>query len=162
MKKIASILALCLLLALTACGKMSNEELMATVPTLTANSGSQQVMASANGGSWTCKGQSFVADGLHPLQALDTLSTESNLSASAGAAVNLSFSVLPDSVTVTYWSADAPVGDTIPEGQTVETSFNNNLFSFTLPEQNVVVQIEAQWTSYSDMSGSFGYGFMVQ
>lgn len=166
MKKIAAfILTLCFLLSLSACGHLNSEELQATVPTMTVSDGSQQaVQASSFGGNWTYKGQSFVADALHPLQALDTLSENSALSAYAGTEVHMSFSVLPDSVTVTYWPADASVGDSIPEGQTTEVTFNNDLFSFVVPEGggDLVLLAQAEWNSYSDRSGSMSYGFLIR
>lgn len=165
MKKIAAlILTLCFLLSLSACGHLSNKELQATLPTLTVSDGSQQTtQASSGGGNWTYKGQSFVADALHPLQALDTLSENSALSAYAGTEVFLSFSVLPDSVTVTCWPADESVGDSIPEGQTTEVTFNNNLFSFVVPEGSgdLVLLAQAEWNSYSDKSGTMGYSFLL-
>ena len=165
MKKFAAfILTFCFLLSLSACGHLSSEELQATVPTMTVSAGSQQTaQASSFGGNWTYKGQSFVADALHPLQALDMLSENSALSAYAGMEVSMNFSVLPDSVTVTYWSADASVGDSIPEGQTTEVSFNNNLFSFDIPTGNgdIVLLAQAEWNSYSDQSGSMSYGFLI-
>ena len=166
MKRIAAlILTLSFLLSLSACGHLSNKDLQATAPAMTVSDGGQQtVPASGSGGNWTYKGQSFVADGLHPLQALDTLSENSALSAYAGTNVFLSFSVLPDSVTVTYWPADESVGDSIPEGRTREVTFNNDLFSFAVPEGtgNIVLLAQAEWSSYSDRSGSMSYGFLIR
>jgi len=165
MKKITTfILALCFLLSLSACGHLSSEELQATVPTMTVSAGGQQtVRASSGGGNWTYSGQSFVADTLHPLQALDVLSENSALSAYAGTEVHMSFSVLPDSVAVTYWSADEASGDSIPEGQTAEVSFNNNLFTFAVPDGSgdLVLSAQAEWNSYSDRSGTMSYGFLI-
>ena len=163
-KGIALILALCFLLSLSACGQLSSEELQATVPTMTVSAGGQQTaQATSGGGNWTYKGQSLVADALHPLQALDILSENSALSAYAGTEVSMRFSVLPDRVTVTYWSADEPAGDSIPEGQTTEVTFNNNLFSFVGPDGSgdIVLLAQAEWNSYSELSGAMGYGFLL-
>ena len=164
-KVIALILTFCFLLSLSACGHLSSEELQATIPTMTVSAGSQQTAtASSSGGDWTYKGQSLAVDALHPLQALDTLSENSALSAYAGTEVHMSFSVLPDSVTVTYWPADESVGDSIPEGRTTEVTFNNDLFSFAVPEGtgNIVLLAQAEWSSYSDRSGSMSYGFLIR
>ena len=158
-KGIALILALCFLLSLSACGQLSSEELQATVPTMTVSAGGQQTaQATSGGGSWTYKGQSLVADALHPLQALDILSENSAMSAYAGTEVSMRFSVLPDRVTVTYWSADEPAGDSIPE-----VTFNNNLFSFVVPDGSgdIVLLAQAEWNSYSELSGAMGYGFLL-
>lgn len=165
MKKVTVfILVLCCMLSLSACGHLNNDELRATIPTMAVvAAGSQQAASSISGGDWTYKGQSLAVDALHPLQSLDTLSADSALSASAGSEIFLNFSVLPDSVTVMYWSADESANDSIPEGQTAEVSFNNNLFSFTVPagSGDLVLQAQAAWNSYSDRSGSMGYGFLI-
>lgn len=164
MKKVTVlVLALCFLLSLSACGGLSGEELQATIPTMAVSAGGRQAAASGGGGNWTYKGQSLVADALHPLQALDILSENSALSAYAGTEVSMRFSVLPDRVTVTYWSADEPAGDSIPEGQTTEVTFNNNLFSFVVPDGSgdIVLLAQAEWNSYSELSGAMGYGFLL-
>ena len=109
---------------------------------------------------WTVTNQwgnsnSIIADTVHPLESQETLTT---VSLSSGAEVTLTFSKIPDSVTVTYWSAD----ETDLENSTqVETSFLDNSFHFTVPEitGQIVVLISGSWTSYDNVSGTVSYAF---
>ncbi len=167
-KKLIFALALCLLMVLSACGQVSIEELQASVPSMAVISGSQQVRASLAGGDWTYKKSSFVADGANPLfseQTMTDLKESSSVSAAAGEEVGMYFSVLPDAVTVTYWSADTAVEENgaVPAGETVEVSYGNDVFSFIMPVagQDTVMVATATWSSHSDRSGTMDYYFIV-
>lgn len=165
-KKSLLALALCLLLALSACGRMSNEELQASMPKMAVISGSQQVSASSGGGDWTYQKNSLAIDAVHPLQseeAMTALSADSSVSAAAGTEVGMYFSVQPDSVTITYLPTDTAADSSVPEGETAEVSYGNDVFSFIMPDvsQDVVVTATAVWNSRSDQSGTLNYHFIV-
>ncbi len=159
MKKTFSILILCLTLLLAGCG-VSSQDVMDSIPALTLESGSNSTTLPSFGYEWTVTNQwgnsnSIIADTVHPLESQETLTT---VSLSSGAEVTLTFSKIPDSVTVTYWSAD----ETDLENSTqVETSFLDNSFHFTVPEitGQIVVLISGSWTSYDNVSGTVSYAF---
>lgn len=152
-------LLLGLLLALSGCGQAKT--LQETIPTLTLQVGDQSVDIPSFGYSWDFKaaGQSAVADTAHPLQVVDDLT---KVSMSSGSAIAMDFSRLPDSVTITCWSADQ-AGNPGADGQNLESDFSNGQFHFTPPEsdQDLVLQVRGSWTSYSDVSGSVGYVFVL-
>ena len=112
------------------------------------------------GYDWTVTGRwgngtSVIADTAHPLEAQEDLTT---VTLSAGEEVSLHFSKLPDSVTVTYWSAD----ETDRENSTqVETTFLDSSFHFIVPEitGQMVILISGTWSSYDDVSGTVNYAF---
>lgn len=159
MKKTFAILMLCLSLLLAGCG-VSNQDVMESIPTLTLETGSNSSVLPSFGYDWTVTGRwgsgtSVIADTAHPLEAQEDLTT---ISLSSGAEVSLTFSKIPDSVTVTCWSAD----ETDYENSTqVETTFLDNSFHFTVPEitGQMVVLISGSWTSYDDVSGTVSYAF---
>lgn len=165
MKKITLILTFCLVLSLSACGRATSEEFEKSQPIMTVISGSQQVKSCFSDGEWTYKGVSSQSCGPHPMQNVEMLSENAAIPASSGTEISLDFSVLPDSVTVTYWPAGESVaeGEEIPDGQSAEVSFANDLFSFTVPDagQDIVFVVDAKWTGYQNMSGSLTYSFIT-
>lgn len=165
MKKFALFLTFCLVLSLSACGRATAEELEKSRPAMTVISSGQQVKSCFSGGDWTYQGVTEQSCGPHPMQNVDMLSENAAVPASSGDEISMDFSVMPDSVTVCYWPADEAVaeGEDIPDGQSVNISFANDLFSFTVPDssQNIVFVVDAQWTGYRNMSGSLTYSFIT-
>ena len=107
MKKILCLLLASLTLLLAGCG-ISDQEVMDSIPTLVIQAKSDIKKLPTFGYDWTVTGRwgngtSVIADTAHPLEAQEDLTT---VTLSAGEEVSLHFSKLPDSVTVTYWSAD--------------------------------------------------------
>ena len=161
------VLLLGLAALLSGCGasKMTEEDLLASIPTLTLWIGDQSTSIPTYGYSWTYvvgdEGQSVIADTAHPLQVVEDLT---RVSAPAGSTVEMDFSLLPDSVTITYWTADQ-AGSAPPdaEGETLESFFSNGQFLFTAPErdQDLVVMVRGKWTGYQDVSGSVSYAFVL-
>ena len=159
MKKILCLLLAALTLLLAGCG-VSDQEVKDSIPTMVLVSGSTPTQIPAYSYSWTVmdrlgNGASVIADTAHPLEVQDDLTT---VTLTAGGEVSLHFSKLPDSVTVTYWSAQ----QTDYENSTqLEASFLNDAFLFTAPEAQgqLVFSITALWTGYSDVSGSVTYAF---
>ena len=165
-KRLFTALALLLGLAaaLSGCGaSQTQEEFEAPIPTLTLRIGDQSTAVPTFGYSWTREvrgvGESVVADTAHPLQVLEDLT---RAAASAGDTIGLDFSLLPDSVTVTCWTADQADGP-IEEGERLESTFSNGQFLFTAPEssQDLVLLIEGQWTGYEEVSGHVGYALVL-
>ena len=129
-------------------------------PTLMVLAGNAPAQVPTCGYDWTVtnrlgRGASIIADAVHPLDAQADLPA---VTLTAGEEVSLYFSRTPDSVTVTYWSAQ----ETDHENSTqVETAYLNDTFRFTAPEAEgpLVYQITAQWTGYQDVSGTVSYAF---
>lgn len=163
MKKKLSVCALLLLLLLTACGQ--SPTLQETIPTLSLTAGGGRAApVSAYGYSWQSRREAVAVDVAHPLQVIETLP---GVSIPAGTSIGLSFSRLPDRVTVTCWpesAAQTPSPAQGWPGQEVESTFVNNLFTFTPPEsqENLVFQVYGYWDSYEDISGTVGYAFVVE
>lgn len=159
MKKILCLLLASLTLLLAGCG-ISDQEVMDSIPTLVIQAKSDIKKLPTFGYDWTVTGRwgngtSMIADTAHPLEAQEDLTT---VTLSAGEEVSLHFSKLPDSVTVTYWSAD----ETDRENSTqVETTFLDSSFHFIVPEitGQVVILISGTWSSYDDVSGTVNYAF---
>lgn len=159
MKKILCLLLASLTLLLAGCG-ISDQEVMDSIPTLVIQAKSDIKKLPTFGYDWTVTGRwgngtSVIADTAHPLEAQENLTT---VTLSAGEEVSLHFSKLPDSVTVTYWSAD----ETDRENSTqVETTFLDSSFHFTVPEftGQMVILISGTWSSYDDVSGTVNYAF---
>lgn len=156
-----AILLLILSLVLTGCGVFtpSEQELQDSLPTLSLTAGRYRYQIPTGGYSWSVYnsfgGTSSIADAAHPLQAVDDLTT---VSLTGGETVTLVFSLVPDAVEVTYWSVGDEVGS---QGTSLETSFLDDSFLFTAPEEttDLVFQITAQWTSYEDVGGTVSYPF---
>ena len=159
MKKMLFILLAALMLLPAGCG-VSDQDLMDSIPTLFVQSEKDIKKTTAFGYDWSMtdrwgRSSSVIADTAHPLEAQENLTA---VSISSEADVALYFSKIPDSVTVTYWSAD----DTNQEnGTQVKTTFHDSAFHFTAPEISgqIVVLVNASWTSYDDVSGSVSYAF---
>ena len=178
MKKILCLLLAALTLLLAGCGVsdqevkdsiptlsleasgMSDQEVKDSIPTASLEASGSAAEIPAYSYSWTVmdrlgNGTSVIADTAHPLEAQEDLTT---VALTAGGEVSLHFSKLPDSVTVTYWSAQ----ETDYENSTqISTTFRNDVFFFTAPEAQgqLVVSITALWSSYDDVSGSVTYAF---
>ena len=159
MKRTFPLLILCLSLLLAGCG-VPNQDVMDSIPTLTLETGSSSTPIPSFSYDWTLSdqwgsGTSVIADTAHPLDAQKDLTT---VPLSSGAEVSLTFSKIPDSVTVTFWSADETDYDNSTQ---LETSFLDDAFHFTAPELTgqVVVLISCSWTSYDDVSGTVSYAF---
>lgn len=162
MKKIFSILLASLTLLLAGCD-ISNQDLMDSIPTLILQSESGVTAVPSFGYDWTVtnrwgNGQSVIADTAHPLDAKEDLTA---VTLSTGAEVSLHFSKLPDSVTVTYWSADET---NYENGTQLKTTFLNDTFCFTAPKTSgqLVFSITATWSSYDDVSGTIYYAFRTE
>ncbi len=151
--------------ALSGCSapKPAEEDLMASIPTLTLWIGERSASIPTYGYSWTREvgagGQSVGVDTAHPLQVVEDLT---GVSVPTGSTIGLGFSLLPDSVAITCWGVDQ-AGDPGAEGQDLESSFSNGLFYFTPPEsgQELVLWVQGNWTSYDDVSGSVSYAFVL-
>lgn len=167
MKKACIVLVLAVSLTavlLSGCTQPTTEDLTASIPSLTVWTGDGSTESPTYGYSWSYEprfgsGQAVVADVAHPLQVVDDLT---RIPVSAGSTLGLEFSLFPDSVTVTCWTADQ-AGDPTAEGESLESSFSNGQFLFTVPEsgQDLVLMVRGHWTSYSDVSGSVGYAFVL-
>lgn len=180
MKKILCLLLAALTLLLAGCG-VSDQEVVDSIPTLSLEAsgsgasdqdvkdaipalsletGGNGVEIPAYSYSWTVtnrlgRGASIIADAVHPLDAQADLPT---VALSGGETASLYFSLVPDSVTVTYWGAQETDHENSAQ---VETAYLNDTFRFTTPEAEgpLVFQITAQWTGYQDVSGTVSYAF---
>ena len=157
-----AILLLILSLVLAGCGAFtpSEQELQDSIPTLSLTAGRYRYQIPTGGYSWSVynrfgSGSHMATDTAHPLQAVDDLTA---VSLTGGETVTLTFSRTPDTVEVTYWSVGDEVGS---QGTSLETSFLDDSFLFTAPEEttDLVFQITAQWTSYEDVGGTVSYPF---
>ena len=158
MKKKITACLLLLLLLLTACGQKPS--LQETIPTLSLTAGGGRAAPVSNFGySWTAGRDSVVVDTVHPLETIETLP---GVSVPAGASIGMGFSRLPDRVIVSCWP-ESMAETSSPQEQEVESTFVNNLFTFTVPEseENLVFLVLGYWDSYEDVSGSVGYSFAV-
>ena len=138
----------------------SHQEVMDSIPTLMVLAGNAPAQVPTCGYDWTVtnrlgRGASIIADAVHPLDAQADLPT---VALSGGETASLYFSLVPDSVTVTYWGAQETDHENSAQ---VETAYLNDTFRFTTPEAEgpLVFQITAQWTGYQDVSGTVSYAF---
>ena len=159
MKKALCLLLTALMLLLAGCAP-SQQEVMDSVPTLMILAGNVPAQVPTCGYDWTVtnrlgRGASIIADAVHPLDAQADLPT---VALSGGETASLYFSLVPDSVTVTYWGAQETDHENSAQ---VENSYLNDTFRFTTPEAEgpLVFQITAQWTGYQDVSGTVSYAF---
>lgn len=159
MKKIFCLLLASLTLLLAGCG-VSDKEVVDSIPTVIIVSGNTPSQIPVHNYSWTITNRwgsssSVIADTAHPLEAQEDLTA---VTLTAGGEMSLYFSKLPDSVTVTYWSAQETDYE---NGTQVSTTFLNDAFHFTAPEAQgqLVYSITALWSSYDDVSGSVTYAF---
>ena len=159
MKKTLCLLLAALMLLLAGCAP-SHQEVMDSIPTLMVLAGNAPAQVPTCGYDWTVtnrlgRGASIIADAVHPLDAQADLPT---VALSGGETASLYFSLVPDSVTVTYWSAQETDYENSAQ---VETAYLNDTFRFTTPEAEgpLVFQITAQWTGYQDVSGTVSYAF---
>ena len=159
MKKTLCLLLAALMLLLAGCAP-SHQEVMDSIPTLMVLAGNAPSQVPTCGYDWTVtnrlgRGASIIADAVHPLDAQADLPT---VALSGGETASLYFSLVPDSVTVTYWGAQETDHENSAQ---VETAYLNDTFRFTTPEAEgpLVFQIIAQWTGYQDVSGTVSYAF---
>ena len=159
MKKTLCLLLAALMLLLAGCAP-SHQEVMDSIPTLMVLAGNAPAQVPTCGYDWTVtnrlgRGASIIADAVHPLDAQADLPT---VALSGGETASLYFSLVPDSVTVTYWGAQETDHENSAQ---VETAYLNDTFRFTTPEAEgpLVFQIIAQWTGYQDVSGTVSYAF---
>lgn len=159
MKKILSLLLASLVLLLAGCG-VSDQDVKDSIPTLSLDASGSTTEIPAYSYSWTVTNRwgnsaSMAADTAHPLEAQEDLTT---VTLTAGGEVSLYFSKLPDSVTVTYWSAQETDYE---NGTQLSTTFLDDAFHFTAPETQgqQVYSVTALWSSYDDVSGSVTYAF---
>lgn len=159
MKKTLCLLLAALMLLLAGCAP-SHQEVMDSIPTLMVLAGNAPAQVPTCGYDWTVtnrlgRGASIIADAVHPLDAQADLPT---VALSGGETASLYFSLVPDSVTVTYWGAQETDHENSAQ---VETAYLNDTFRFTTPEAEgpLVFQITAQWTGYQDVSGTVSYAF---
>ena len=159
MKKTLCLLLAALMLLLAGCAP-SHQEVMDSIPTLMVLAGNTPAQVPTCGYDWTVtnrlgRGASIIADAVHPLDAQADLPT---VALSGGETASLYFSLVPDSVTVTYWGAQETDHENSAQ---VETAYLNDTFRFTTPEAEgpLVFQITAQWTGYQDVSGTVSYAF---
>lgn len=159
MKKTLYLLLAALMLLFAGCAP-SHQEVMDSIPTLMVLAGNAPAQVPTCGYDWTVTNRwgssaSVIADTAHPLEAQEDLTS---VTLTAGETVSLYFSKLPDSVTVTYWSAQETDHENSAQ---VETAYLNDTFRFTTPEAEgpLVFQITAQWTGYQDVSGTVSYAF---
>ena len=159
MKKTLCLLLAALMLLLAGCAP-SHQEVMDSIPTLIVLAGNAPAQIPTCGYDWTVtnrlgRGASIIADAVHPLDAQADLPT---VALSGGETASLYFSLVPDSVTVTYWGAQETDHENSAQ---VETAYLNDTFRFTTPEAEgpLVFQITAQWTGYQDVSGTVSYAF---
>ena len=106
MKKTLCLLLAALMLLLAGCAP-SHQEVMDSIPTLMVLAGNAPAQVPTCGYDWTVtnrlgRGASIIADAVHPLDAQADLPT---VALSGGETASLYFSLVPDSVTVTYWGA---------------------------------------------------------
>lgn len=159
MKRILSIFLASLVLLLAGCG-VSDQDVKASIPTLTLISGEDSFPIPAYSYSWTVtdrwgNGSSMAADTAHPLEAQEDLTT---VVLTDRTTASLQFSKTPDSVSVVYWNAE----ETDYENSTqIEVEFMDGAFHFAFPESTdqMVFSITALWSSYDDVSGSVSYVF---
>ena len=159
MKKTLCLLLAALMLLFAGCAP-SHQEVMDSIPTLMVLAGNAPAQVPTCGYDWTVtnrlgRGASIIADAVHPLDAQADLPT---VALSGGETASLYFSLVPDSVTVTYWGAQETDHENSAQ---VETAYLNDTFRFTTPEAEgpLVFQITAQWTGYQDVSGTVSYAF---
>ena len=159
MKKTLYLLLAALMLLFAGCAP-SHQEVMDSIPTLMVLAGNAPAQVPTCGYDWTVtnrlgRGASIIADAVHPLDAQADLPT---VALSGGETASLYFSLVPDSVTVTYWGAQETDHENSAQ---VETAYLNDTFRFTTPEAEgpLVFQITAQWTGYQDVSGTVSYAF---
>ena len=159
MKKTLYLLLAALMLLFAGCAP-SHQEVMDSIPTLMVLAGNAPAQVPTCGYDWTVtnrlgRGASIIADAVHPLDAQADLPT---VALSGGETASLYFSLVPDSVTVTYWGAQETDHENSAQ---VETAYLNDTFRFTTPEAEgpLVLQITAQWTGYQDVSGTVSYAF---
>ncbi len=159
MKKMFCLVLAALTLLLAGCG-VSDKEVKDSIPSMMILSGDVPAQIPAYSYSWTVTDRlgnsaSMAADTAHPLEAQEDLTT---VTLTAGGEVSLYFSKLPDSVTVTYWSAQETDYE---NGTQLSTTFLDDAFHFTAPETQgqQVYSVTALWSSYDDVSGSVTYAF---
>ena len=165
MKKTLYLLLAALMLLFAGCAP-SHQEVMDSIPTLMVLAGNAPAQVPTCGYDWTVTNRlgrgasiisdaSIIADAVHPLDAQADLPT---VALSGGETASLYFSLVPDSVTVTYWGAQETDHENSAQ---VETAYLNDTFRFTTPEAEgpLVFQITAQWTGYQDVSGTVSYAF---
>ena len=159
MKKMFCLVLAALTLLLAGCG-VSDQEVVDSIPSMIVQSGNIPAQVPAYSYSWTVtdrlgNGASVIADTAHPLEAREDLTT---VTLTAGGEVSLHFSRTPDSVTVTYWSAQETDYE---NGTQLSTTFLDDAFHFTAPETQgqQVYSVTALWSSYDDVSGSVTYAF---
>ena len=165
MKKILSLLMASLVLLLAGCG-VSDQDVKDSIPTLSLETSGSTTEIPAYSYSWTVTNRwgnsaSMAADTAHPLEAQDDLTS---LTLTAGAEAVLTFSKIPDSVSVVFWRAD----ETDYESSTqVEATYRDGSFVFTVPgaddgsagSEAMVYSVTALWNSYDDVSGTVTYAF---
>ena len=165
MKKILSLLMASLVLLLAGCG-VSDQDVKDSIPTLSLETSGSTTEIPAYSYSWTVTNRwgnsaSMVADTAHPLEAQDDLTS---LTLTAGAEAVLTFSKIPDSVSVVFWRAD----ETDYESSTqVEATYRDGSFVFTVPgaddgstgSEAMVYSVTALWNSYDNVSGTVTYAF---
>mgnify|MGYP001047785663 FL=1 len=160
MKKKMTACALLLLLLLTACGQKPS--LQETIPTLSLTAGGGRTApVNAYDYSWQSGREAVVVDTAHPLQTIETLP---GVTVPAGASIGMRFSRLPDRVIVACWPESMAETSSPWQEQELESTFVNNLFTFTPPEseENLIFLVHGYWDSYEDVSGSVGYAFVIE
>ena len=165
MKKILSLLMASLVLLLAGCG-VSDQDVKDSIPTLSLETSGSTTEIPAYSYSWTVTNRwgnsaSMVADTAHPLEAQEDLTS---LTLTAGAEAVLTFSEIPDSVSVVFWRADEPDSENSTQ---VEATYRDGSFVFTVPgaddgsagSEAMVYSVTALWNSYDNVSGTVTYAF---